>query len=254
MAPVIFNEASKIWKEIAREASQEELKFELEIHKRLLNIFQVGDYYYYIFNVKHSEFDFISNDVTRVLGYQIEEIDVPFFVNLIHPEDQPYFLNFESTVGEFFAKLSPTQIPNYKVRYDYRVRKSNGEYIRILQQVVTIQFSEDKGLQRTLGIHTDISAIKSEGTPVLSFIGLNGEPSYENVKAKEIFSVSSVSLTNRERQILGLLIEGKNSDEISELLYISRLTVDTHRKNLLKKTNCGNTVELTSTAIKKGWL
>jgi DNA-binding CsgD family transcriptional regulator len=254
MTPTIFYEADKIWKQVAKEANEEELKFELEIHKKLLNVFQVGDYYYYIFNVKHSAFDFVSSDVTRVLGYDVEKIDVPFLVGLIHPEDQPYFLNFENQVGEFFATLSADQIPNYKVRYDYRIRKSNGDYMRILQQVVTIQFSEDKGLLRTLGIHTDISSIKPDGAPVLSFIGLNGEPSYENVKAREIFSVSSAALTSRERQILGLLIEGKKSDEISELLYISKLTVDTHRKNLLKKTTCSNTAELISTAIKKGWV
>ncbi len=254
MEIAVFNEASKIWNSIAKNANEEELKFSLEIHKKLLSFFQVGEYYYYIFNVKKSVFDFMSNEITRVLGYEPDEVDVPFFLSKIHPDDQPWFLNFENKSAEFFATLSHEQIPNYKVRYDYRIRKKNGNYIRILQQVVTIQIGEDNGLLRTFGVHTDISHIKQQGVPVLSFIGLNGEPSYINVDAKKIFSLEKPFLTAREKEILCLLIEGKTSDEIGRQLFISKLTVDSHRKNLLNKTGCINTAALTSLAVKKGWI
>lgn len=250
----IFDEANKIWRGIAKDASEDELKFSLEIHKKLLNFFQVGEYYYYIFNVKQSVFELISNEITSLLGYQPEEVDVPFFVNNIHPEDQPWFLNFENKVKDFFSTLTYLQIPNYKVRYDYRIRKKNGDYIRILQQVVTIQFDKNKGLLRTLGVHTDISHIKQSGLPVLSFIGLNGEPSFIGVNVKKIFSSAAIQLTRREREVLSLLIEGKKSEDISRQLFISKLTVDTHRRNLLKKTNTSNTVALISSAVKKGWV
>src|SRR5665647_651196 len=157
MKPVVFNEAEKIWKRISMNANKVDLEFSLEIHKRLLSFFQVGDYYYYIFNVKQSVFELMSHEVTNLLGYHPEEIDVPFFLSKIHPEDQHWFLNFEGKVVEFFATLTREQIPNYKVRYDYRIQKKNGEYIRILQQVITIDFDEGRGLLRTFGVHTDIS-------------------------------------------------------------------------------------------------
>lgn len=179
---------------------------------------------------------------------------MPFLLSNIHPDDQPWFLNFENKVKEFFSTLSYNQIPNYKVRYDYRIRKKNGEYIRILQQIVTIQFDENKGLLRTFGVHTDISQIKQGGLPVLSFIRLNGEPSYLGVDVKKIFSSAAIQLTHREREVLTLLIEGKKSEDISRQLFISKLTVDTHRRNLLKKTGTTNTVALISMAVKKGWV
>ena len=254
MKVAIFDEANKIWKRLAKDAKDDELKFSLEIHKKLLAFFQVGDYYYYIFNVKRSIFELISEDITGILGYDPDKLDVPFFLSNIHPDDQPWFLNFENKVKEFFSTLTEQQIPNYKVRYDYRIRKKNGEYIRILQQVVTIQFDENKGLLRTFGVHTDISHIKQEGLPVLSFIGLNGEPSYIGVDVKNVFSPTAIQLTRREREVLSLLIEGKKSEDISKQLFISRLTVDTHRRNLLKKTNTPNTVTLISMAVKKGWV
>jgi len=51
-------------------------------------------------------------------------------------------------------------------------------------------------------------------------------------------------LTKRERQILFLLAEGKTSQKIGEELFLSPLTIDTHRKNLTQKFNVKNVAEL----------
>lgn len=249
-----FNEAIKIWGKAALGESTKAVLFDLEVQKRLLNIFSVGDYYYYIFNVKESKLDLLSEEISNVLGYNNKEVDLAFLVSLFHPEDQPWFLNIENKIVEFYGKLTLDQIPNYKVRYDYRIRKSNGEYIRVLQQVVVIQHSEVGGLLRTFGVHTDISQLKMEGKPVLSFIGLNGEPSFIDVKIEKIFPIPSSFLTNREQQILLMLVNGLDTKEIAIELGISPDTVGTHRKNLLAKTKAKNTSEMISMAIRKGWV
>lgn len=253
---VVFKEASKIWNlfSVGNNLNEIDLELELEIHKKLLNIFQVGDCYYYIFDLKKVELEYVSKEVEAVLGYRVEQMNLTFLLDKIHPEDQPWFLNIENKAVEFFSQLSIEQIPKYKVRYDYRMRKSDGTYIRILQQVITIQYNEVGGVLKTLGVHTDISHLKMEGRPVLSFIGLNGEPSYIDVDIKKVFGTSSGFLSERESQILTMLIDGKETKEIASTLFISPATVSTHRKNLLAKTKAKNTAEMIVMAITKGWV
>lgn len=142
----------------------------------------------------------------------------------------------------------------YKLRYDLRYRKKNGEYVRILYQGVLIEHDEKGRLLRSLGVHTDITYLKQEGKPLLSFIGMDNEPSYVDVGLNNPFIESKQGLTKREKQVLALLIEGKLSKEISRILNISKQTVDTHRKNMLHKNNLSNTGELIGKAIRFGWI
>ncbi len=255
MQPSVFAEAVKIWKNnFSKEISVDELKFELDLHKKLLNFFQVGDFYYFIMNLSTVSFDLVSTSITSVLGYDPAEVDLYFLFNCIHPEDQIWYTNFENENVNFLLNLPKEKIPKYKVRMDFRMRKKNGEYIRLMHQSIAIQQYEDGGIFRTLCVHTDITHLKSFGKPVLSYIGLDGEPSYIDVKIGKPLLTITKPLTLREKEILLLMIDGKQNKEIADLLFISKQTVDRHRKNMITKNNFKNSGELIAVAIKNGWI
>jgi len=56
--------------------------------------------------------------------------------------------------------------------------------------------------------------------------------------------VHVAKFSKRENQIIKLIAEGYSSKEISDQLFISVHTVKTHRKNILRKANVKNMVEL----------
>jgi two-component system response regulator NreC len=58
-------------------------------------------------------------------------------------------------------------------------------------------------------------------------------------------------LTEREREILQLLAEGKSNREAAALLNVSPYTVETHRTHLMQKLNLHNTAELVLYAVRK---
>jgi len=55
-------------------------------------------------------------------------------------------------------------------------------------------------------------------------------------------------LTMREKEILGYLAKGLTSDQVAVQLSLSKHTIDTHRRKMLKKTGCKNTVEMLGVA------
>lgn len=60
--------------------------------------------------------------------------------------------------------------------------------------------------------------------------------------------------TAREMEIIRQLSQGKSSKEIAVVLQISSHTVDTHRRNILKKMRMARMTEVIMHAVKQGWL
>ena len=58
-------------------------------------------------------------------------------------------------------------------------------------------------------------------------------------------------LTDRERELLRLLAEGKTNKQAASLMHVSLATVETHRTNLMQKLNLHNTAEIVLYAVRK---
>lgn len=88
---------------------------------------------------------------------------------------------------------------------------------------------------------------------------LNGErffsPEIGNILVKSMMPSASFSeaiLTPREKDVLYLIAEGFSTKEISEKLFISINTIETHRKNMLFKTGLRNVAHLIKWAFENG--
>ena len=60
------------------------------------------------------------------------------------------------------------------------------------------------------------------------------------------------SLTEREREVLQLIAEGKSTRQIAECLFISPKTAEVHRSHLMEKLGLHNTAEIVRYAVRKG--
>ncbi|MBI2849839.1 MAG: response regulator transcription factor [Chloroflexi bacterium] len=61
-------------------------------------------------------------------------------------------------------------------------------------------------------------------------------------------------LTEREREILRLVADGRTNQEIAEILFISPTTVQTHRAHMMAKLQLHNRAELIKYAIRQGFV
>lgn len=78
-------------------------------------------------------------------------------------------------------------------------------------------------------------------------------PVVEGMVSREIEDRSAMTrLGSREREVLQLIAEGETSGEIAAGLHISINTVDTHRRNIMKKLDLHSIADLTRYAIREG--
>ncbi len=78
-----------------------------------------------------------------------------------------------------------------------------------------------------------------------------GEEFFDNNTKVSPKSHDDMPLSKRELEIVRLVGEGKTSQEIADILYIGKTTVDTHRKNILKKLNLQGKTELLRYSVEK---
>ena len=63
-----------------------------------------------------------------------------------------------------------------------------------------------------------------------------------------------LGLSKREIEVLGLVADGLINSEIADELFTSKRTVETHRQNIMEKTQTRNTASLIKLAVRQGLL
>lgn len=243
----------EIWANIPKPPPEQLALPPKELVEKFLSLFHPGEFFYNFFNTQTATMEYVSAGIESILGYNSSEFNLTFFLSIMHPDDRPYYVAHEKRATEFFAALPKEKLTRYKFSHDFRLKHQHGSYKRLLVQIIPVYFFPDGGA-RTLCCFTDISYLKMQGIPRLSFIGLEGEPSFYNVEVSNEFRPVSHPFTKRELEILKYTVEGKVSMEISQALNISRYTVDTHRKNILSKSKCTTVNELIAKSIREGWV
>ena len=75
---------------------------------------------------------------------------------------------------------------------------------------------------------------------------------YVEISSSMSANPAFVVLTDREREALQLISEGKSTKEVADVLSVSVKTIETHRHNIMEKLNLHSVAELTKYAIREG--
>jgi DNA-binding NarL/FixJ family response regulator len=112
--------------------------------------------------------------------------------------------------------------------------------------IVLSGFYENYLVQHASQLGVDYYLKKESGIEDLLPAILGNESSkLKNKLPKQLENEPVKFLSKKEKEILKLIITGMRSKEIAEKLFISKNTVDTHRRNIHRKLNTTNTAELT---------
>ena len=183
-------------------------------------------------------FDFKKNKIiyhkgfNDFLGYK-KDINLSFIFSCYHPKDKKIVTELIKYVSQDLPKKSFHLHANI-LNIAYRFKKSNGNYCKILSQTVVSEIDPNGKATKVLLRYTDISFMDS--TPIVKW-DVDEKYYCKKTIQQGLLEKSDLPLTKRESEIAHLIAENYTNSEIAEQLFISKGTVEAHRKNIYKKTN-----------------
>lgn len=107
--------------------------------------------------------------------------------------------------------------------------------------------------------------IQKQGDPEHLLNAINspaGSSPYLCSRMKDILSACElsntdeciVSLSRREREIVGLLADGLTTKEAADQLFVSEHTIRKHRENMMRKINAKSSAQLIAYAVQRGFI
>lgn len=134
-----------------------------------------------------------------------------------------------------------------------------------IKLLILTTYTEKRNIRKMLNIGVDGYLLKDSGKEAFLFAIrsiMKGSPYFDprvtaimmHQKKQQRTIRESTPLTKREKEIVKLVAEGLNTNEISQRLFLSELTVETHRKNIYIKLGVNNIASLVRYAIEENLL
>ncbi|MEI6950425.1 helix-turn-helix transcriptional regulator [Paraflavisolibacter sp. H34] len=146
---------------------------------------------------------------------------------------------------------SPAHLKQTLISVNFLYRTGEHAYAQLLQQSMVVETdAAGRPLLLLVYLH-DVTHLKKEQSADLVITG-PGQPRVWKYDFEHRKPAQAKPLSEQEKRVLFYLSQGRDSKELAALLNISPHTADTHRRNLLQKTNCTDTTALVTYARMTG--
>jgi DNA-binding CsgD family transcriptional regulator len=249
-----FADFLAIWKNNSAESENSDFSHYIKSNPLIENVLSLGPCFVYMLNYKTMKYIYLSPSFTNILGYDIGDPmneGTQFFYNIIHPDDLKELMeNTFKKILEFYYDCPIEDRKKIRCTYDYRVKRKDGKYVRLLQQTLVVEIDNEGNPVCDIGIISDITEYKKDTKIKVSVSKYDQELGFVTMNNPQPTPESKPDrVSERELEILKLLMQGYSSKKIADELHISVNTVRNHRQNLLEKTKTKNIAELITFAL-----
>lgn len=212
------------------------------------NFLPYNSTFFCLTNTQNLSFEYVSKNMFSCIGIKstkLKDKGMRFFWSRIHPDDvEPWLSALNELMSFTIGEISISDRKKMSYTWNFRFKNAKGNYVNIIQNTTPLEFDIENKPIIGLAHYTVLDHnIKIDVCATAKFLNANNE--YET-KYFNNFSQKLLTdgVSNRERDIIRLLVLNYSSKEIANKLSISSNTVDTHRRNILKKLNISSTGEL----------
>ncbi len=232
---------------------------DFRIIDQIAHNFSPGSFFYYIFDYTSYQLRFVHPNVKLMTGIDVDKFSPEVFLGKVHPDDVAGILKKEEMILKFLMDFLPKEkVTQYKMSYVVRVQKPKGGYYYNLNQAISLNLSPSGSISHVLCVETDISHLGGGPLDTISFIDMKGNDSYYNLQIDdtnlEEIKSSKTSLSKQEMEVLRRISYGQDNKKIAKELFISENTVRTHRRNIMKKEDTNNMIELIAKYVRHGFI
>ena len=215
--------------------------------------------FFCVTNTSNQSFEYVSKNFPPATNLAIEDMiggGMQYWWGRMHQQEIQVWLKSLQDLMEFtMNNIALEDRRRMTYTWNYRIKSGNDIYKNIIQHT-TPMFFDDQG-KPIIGLAHYSVLEAHEILPIQAsakILNINDE--YETLFYQSYVGqkLLSDSVTNRERDVLALLIRGYSNAETALKLNISEHTVKTHRKNAMTKTDSKTIAQLVATCIRQGIL
>ena len=219
----------------------------LELEKMSQNLAMKEGIVLGCFDYRDLSLAFFTENIEEISGHSAEFLKangIAGVISALHPDDALEHVEFNNRVLDVFNSMSLAEKKTLELSYTLRwlhketlkeiwfftkakpyLINDNGDYIYDLH--IGFRITNHEHLSE---YDWSFSYTKDDGTKI----------SFKKNNGKKL----EIPLTKKEKEVAKWIVEGLNTKEIAEKMFISQNTVFTHRKRLLKKLNAKSTADM----------
>jgi len=206
------------------------------------------------FDYRDMSLPFFTENIEELSGYSADFLrsnGLAGVISALHPDDAKEHVAFNNRFLEAFQNASISEKKTFELSYTLRwIHKTTHKEIWFFTKAkpYLIDIKGNFIFDLHIGLHISNSDPLKGYDWSYSYIKENGNKiTHEKDKAPK----SDLRLSKKEKEVALLLLEGLTSQEIANKMFISRNTVFTHRKKILKKLGAKNSNDLMKILISK---
>jgi DNA-binding CsgD family transcriptional regulator len=204
-----------------------------------------------VFDMIRMKIEFVSQGSIQMRGIRPEDLESYHFKEATHPDDLERHKLGLAKLFKISHELFVAKKGEKLMSENLRKRDITGNYSNQLIQCYFFYCRDPYETVYNININTDISWFKKTKHGFHYYMG--NDLSYFRYPDEELLMTGNI-FSDREFEIIKLVHEGFDSEQIAEMLFLSKYTVNTHRKNILNKSGKAHISDLIFYLVELGLL
>lgn len=246
-----------IWKDV-QEDENEIYQFFEPVIKSLPKL-ALGEHYWQIFNNAQPlpQILFANGAVSKLTPVDSEELvglDPETFFSYYHPNDLEQVMTFMTYIFPLIMNLPKEKRNCINFTVYTRVRNKEGQYFWNSLQYPALYFDKNDNFMFGMAVYTNIHHLmKVDAEPMMTILdSTNSDQQFFTLYTSQHtqgIKKDYIYFSQREREVIALISQGKASKQIADILGISQNTVNNHRQRILKKLGVHSSTEMLMKAL-----